>query len=1041
MKKIISLSILIYLIISTVYANAAVLHINSDTVYDFKSGVNNEISGCAVSYDYEGGCDLYIAFYKDDKLLGVDKTEISILKGNNDFSLNIEQAADFRECEIKCFLWNEMNPISEETEYYRLKTFSDKYEPYYPMVTAAEKSADEIYEATLPTEFELTESQKEARYNVVKMYKEAGIDITRGIGNLNYNIFNIPGSWSSLTPKSLTGDYEQSFSVDACFNRKIPDNAPYAELNSEVINLSDMHLAVTNTLAATGGQGTGIVRIIGKETDPIMSLVSRWDAGVYYIQGAALLHVPENVAELVNTNPSSDRHAIFIDDTMRVMKHLFKTVPNDSSYQYDIENGRLPGYDIRGRADSAVIDLTGIGAEGVSSTYASYVPSDGMTIKSNEIKNPDVMIEHAVSAAINPVMYGVVYPAVSSDCGTVNNASNFGAVPEGGLIYLDKAIDLQALYDSGKLSLPTYKILRAMQEYGLYNVDRAGSSKSYGTVLYTATASSDWENPEDESFNVPYANNSQGYTYINSEIKAFFEGNDFFGTGVPKLYATIPVVKYAHLDINKDGAITDADKTEVEAMCGAQINKTTKKFDVNCDFAIDEKDARIFTSYFADEAQHLNNDELVTITLKSNDNYNGKLITKGAVFKESDTVYKARKGTYISIAACGYGDYEFSKWNGDFAGYDDSIVTVRADKDYCIGASYTKKTMYNAAFTASAGGSILVSKNGNSFSAPSGAYSENTLLYVKAVPDDGYILSGWGGDIEGNQEIQRIVITGDVEINAYFEEGYVENYSNDNWECLTSMPDNAYTIDAANSRIKFNFSSFNYSPLLINKKVTLAGDWMLSAQMNNTVGMGADHGGKLIFGFRDNKNYNYFYLGSNGERAELWQVSEGKSAKIAEYTGDFISGGVSFSAYPISIGITYSDGFLCVKGYKNGAEITYLENIEGRFNGQFGIGSVFHGYMYFDNIKAKASEIYGPFADYSSSSQMLKIYGRAGSDDVGVTLIVNKREDNSLFYLMQHTTDETGEYSFTLKAPENLEEYIIYVRCGSELYEVTPYIN
>ena len=97
--------------------------------------------------------------------------------------------------------------------------------------------------------------------------------------------------------------------------------------------------------------------------------------------------------------------------------------------------------------------------------------------------------------------------------------------------------------------------------------------------------------------------------------------------------------------------------------------------------------------------------------------------------------------------------------------------------------------------------------------------------------------------------------------------------------------------------------------------------------------------------------------------------------------------------------------------------------------------------MYFDNIKAKASEIYGPFADYSSSSQMLKIYGRAGSDDVGVTLIVNKREDNSLFYLMQHTTDETGEYSFTLKAPENLEEYIIYVRCGSELYEVTPYIN
>ena len=1041
MKKIISLSILIYLILTTAYAESTVIHINSDTVDEFRSGPESSIKGCVVGYDYEGEYDLYAAFYKDDKLVGADKTVFDISKGNNEFEIVIEQADEFRDCEIKYFLWDNMTPVSDKTDYYRLKTFSDKYEPYYPMITAASKSAEEIFDATLPTEFELTEAQREARFNVIKMYKEAGFDITRGMGNLNYNIFNIPNSWSTLTPKSLTGNYEQSFSVDACFNRKIPEDAPMTELNQEVLKLTNMHLAVTNTLTQTGGQGTGIARVIGKETDPVMSLVSRWDESVYYIQGAALMHVPENISELVNTNPSSDRHAIFIDDTKRIMKHLFKTVPNDNSYPYDIQSGRLPGYDIRGRADSAVVDLTGIGAEGVGSTYASYVVSDGMTIKPNEISNPDVMIEHAVSAAINPVMYGVVYPAMSSDCGDVNNASNFGAVPEGGLICIDKNIDLDALYEGGKLSLPSYKILKAVQEYGLYNVDRSGNSKGYGTVLYTSTSSSDWENAGDERFNVPYKGNKQGYVNVNSELEAFFGGDEFFGIGYPKLYVTIPVVKYAELDVDEDGSINENDMACTAQNVGAEINDTTKKYDINSDSLIDEKDVRVFEAYFEDKAQHLNDDELITVTLKSNDKYNGKIITKGAIFNASENVYKAKKGTYISFVACGYGDYEFSNWNGDFSGINESIVTIKADKDYSIGASYKKKNMYNVSVNASEGGTVLISKNGRDYTAPGQQYAENTLLYIKAVSDDGYILSNWNGDVDGNQEIQRVLVTGEIEINAVFEKGYVEDYSDENWECVTSLPDGAYTVDKENKVIRFNYSSFNYSPVLINKKLMLAGDWMVSAQMNNTVGMGKDHGGKIIFGYKDKNNYYYFYLGSNGERAELQQVSNGKTVKLAEYSGGFVFDGVSFTAYPLSVGISYADGKLTVKGYKNGAEITYIDGYEGRFHGRFGIGTHFHGYMSINNIKAKTSEIYGPYADFDEAANMLYVYGRAGGAGERNTLIINKREDNSLVYLTQYTTNDTGEYSFIARLQENPENYIINVRSGSEPVEVTPYTN
>ena len=55
----------------------------------------------------------------------------------------------------------------------------------------------------------------------------------------------------------------------------------------------------------------------------------------------------------------------------------------------------------------------------------------------------------------------------------------------------------------------------------------------------------------------------------------------------------------------------------------------------------------IFTNYFADTAQHMNDDELVTVTVANNDGSNGKLVVKGPAVK-IDSGYKVKKNSLMA---------------------------------------------------------------------------------------------------------------------------------------------------------------------------------------------------------------------------------------------------------------------------------------------------------------------------------------------------------------------------------------------------------
>ncbi len=1023
MKKYVLILSILFMLGGTVYAEETphtVLHINSDTVDEFfekaeTSENSAQIGGCIVTYDSVTECDLYIAFYKNESLCGISKTELSINIGNNYFNADIESPQRYKECDVRYYLWDkDMAVITNDTEFYRLKDFSDKYEPYYPMITASQKTAEEIYNATVSTEFELTEKQRSARMSVVEMYKNAGIDVTRGVNNLAYNIFSIPTSWSELTPKSLTGEYEQAFSVDACFNRKIPKTAPEVKLNEDVIDLSDFHLAVINTDEQTGGQGTGIARIIADREDPVMSIAAIWSSDVIYIQNYYKRRIPQNVDRLLNNNPSADRHAIFIDDETKTGVHTFKTVPPNGRFPYDINSGRLPNYDIRGLAAGNVFDLTGIGAEGKSGVYAAYVLADGMTIKANEINNPDTMIEHALSGAVNPVMYGVVYPAMASDAGGINDNSNFGAVPEGGLIRLDKKIDLTSLYNSGKISLPAYKILKAMQEYGMYNVDRTSNGKGKGVMLYTSTSAQDWLNASDESFNVPFMNGVQGYNSVMSEIKAFFEGNDYFGIEKPSLFVTIPVVKYAELDLDNNGIIDEND------MLAAQSGQR----DINCDGKFDVKDIQAYESYFADKAPHMNDDDFCTVTIADNDKYNGKILLNGAVTGNEETSYKVKKDSFVTIYSAGNYGLEFNSWTGDFQNITDDTVTVKLTGDITIGARYKKKNTYNLDLNIIGNGSVTVSTDGVHYKAPSDNYPENTLLYLKAVPEDGYILKKWDGDADGVSNIHRLIIDRDMNINAYFAEGYTENYSNDNWECITQgLPNGAFSI--GEGKISFNYSSFEYSLVLINKKIFLGGNWEINAAANSTVNIGGNHGAKLVFAYADNKNYCYFYVSEDGNNIKLCRLNDGKLSVISEYGGSLQSGNTIFNAYPLNIKIICENGKLSIYGFKNNDKITYFENISGAYCGYFGLGAVNHGYMYFNNIYAQSGITEEVYTEYDG--EWAAVYGRGLQ---GEPVSISLSDENNIYYAAQQRADNNGFYMFRFRTDSVSENSVLKINIG-----------
>ena len=828
--------------------------------------------------------------------------------------------------------------------------FSDIYEPYYPQITAVTRSVDEIYQRVSGSEVELSPEIIQARKDMIQMYKDVGIDVSYDMENwlCSYKmVSSFPQRWSDETPIPLgeSPDYSGAFSVDACWNNKIPKDAPRIEIPRSSLTINDkVHIGVVKANIDQSGWGTGIPQIVSTSKDPYHTIASKYVNG--NVNKIFMVRAKENLFDYVNNAQTGDEHIQFIDAESNTSVQVWKgRVPGDPR-GYSLSVNRIPGFDVRSSAAGIEYKLDGIGAEGQCGVNAANCITNAYTIKSSEISSTTEMLNHAVGGAIAEMITARVFPAISTDAALgmssenegSNSFRNTGIVPYGGIIQVDPEIDLDALYKNGKMSFHSYRILKCMQEYGFYNIDCSGGS----FFFYTNTYGNDWINPDFRGFDVPIADNKQGFSFVIDELNAFFKGDSFFGLkDEPKLYLTTPVVKYADIDVNDDGVIDVLDHDLIIQNVYTEYNDSTKQYDVNQDKEITPEDIEILNYYLNDMPIHTFTWH--DVSYADNDTEHGRIVVSGPSNTEGG-ITRYKDGMMVSFGVVAENGWEFAGWTGDFAKYGTQpVVKMEMDKSVVIGAKYKKTAQNNFVVKVAGPGHVEVSETGIEYDAPKKTYGINTLLSIKAVPDEGYTFLGWAGDISGYSNPTVVIVKEDTEIIAMFgEAGYSEKFIPEEWS-LESGTESAYKVTEG-AKISFSdFSQGNQIVVNTNKNIDLSSDFVFRAKLSNNTSIGDGNMGKMVFNYKDIKNHYYITLGGEG-KVVLNKLYKGIESKLGEFKGSLDVNGVLFSKLPITLEVERNGSYLYIRGYKDGETIEYLKVRDKTLKGgTFGFGTKWNG--------------------------------------------------------------------------------------------------
>ena len=842
--------------------------------------------------------------------------------------------------------------------------FSDEYEPYYPHITAVTRSVDEIYQRITGPELEYKPEVEKSIREMIQMYKDVGIDVSLDMENwlCSYRmVSDFPQRWSTKTPIPLgeSPDYSGAFSIDAPWNNKIPEDAPRTYIPPTGLR-PFMNLAVVKANVDGGGWGTGIPQIVSTSADPYITIAAKYNYG--NVNKIFMFHAKKDFRDYINNNQNGDEHIQFIDAETNTAVQTWSSRAQGDPRGYKLSGGALADYTVRGHAAGIEYRLDGIGAEGQCGVNAANPPTNAFTIKSSEIKSTTEMINHAIGGAIGQMIGGRVFPTVSTDAGTVvkdgkgsNRVYNIGVVPYGGIVQLDPELDLDALYEAKKISFHTYRILRCMQEYGFYNIDCSGGGGTGGILLYTSTYSNDYINPDFEGFNVPYKEGKQGFDPVCKELQAFLsEDWEWFGlTEQPKLFLTVPVVKYADLDVNDDGVIDITDHDLVVQHSGEEYTDANKQYDVNQDKEISPADIEIMYNYLNDLPMHTFTWH--DVSFKDNDDAHGRIVVSGTS-KTENGVTQYRDGLIVSFGTEAKPGYEFAGWTGDFEKYGKQpVVKVTMDRSYTIGAKYKKKAERKITFKVNGPGHIEQSDNGMSFEAPRETYGVRDLIMIKAVPDEGYEFLGWAGDISGFTNPVNILVEEDMEIIALFgKPGYIEAFKPDNWEFVVGDKE-AYSVNEGEN-IKFNSKAFDYENMLVanknkDKLINLEKDYSIRVKMNKSGNTGDLLQGKFMFNYKDDKNHYYIAIGGSGF-FEFGKTFKGTKTVLKSIEGlnSTVVNGVVFSP-TIDFEIIRKGSYIYVNGYKDGEKYEYCKVRDKSLKGgSIAVGSRHNGGFYASDI-------------------------------------------------------------------------------------------
>ncbi|MBW4697963.1 MAG: hypothetical protein KME03_08730 [Aphanocapsa lilacina HA4352-LM1] len=368
-------------------------------------------------------------------------------------------------------------------------SFSAELGAYPVQPTSRSRSAQEIFERTKP-DFPLDPAIAAARLKIVQFYKDNGFDISL---TSQETIPLLPQSWSKRTPEPLAGDYRMPYSVDSPFYQRIPKNWPKLEFPVKDY-FQTSHISTLGPVG-DGSFGYGIGLVIGRAGDPVRQIERRakmpkpkmnleksrpngrllglecpvlhrdrrWNTTTRIpdaenfrlvgngVAGVAAYGVPRN---------AFDRVVIWIDDVTKKATYTWRAYEQCDDATLGTRAGDWTG-------DYIVTEqLPGLGDRGgVNAANMADLPK---LIRPGELTNPNEPIRHVVGgpsrASGRKLWKAAIYPGRNWD--HTIDGFNGGLIPYGMLLQLDPSLDLQKMYREKKLSLPAFRLLEAMQNYG-----------------------------------------------------------------------------------------------------------------------------------------------------------------------------------------------------------------------------------------------------------------------------------------------------------------------------------------------------------------------------------------------------------------------------------------------------------------------------------------------------------------------------------------------------------------------------------------------
>jgi Malectin domain len=376
--------------------------------------------------------------------------------------------------------------------------FSSRVDPYPIMATSQSKTSDQIYRSTLNLAFP-TEEPKDAatRRQVVELYRSQGYDVsidneTAEAQFTSPTLLSIaPKHWSLATPLPLSGQFVQPYSNDSPFYHKLCKGSGCVGVPTPVGYFQNCQLN-----AAYGWDGIGIGIAVSSASDPVRKLVSQ-----FYDVASTRKEYQDNIRpdaiKFAPSNTGADYHLSFINSTNKTVMNTYKIGqdPNGVDYKALYSAGPYP--------------LGNLGNGGGS--VAGGMSDLAALLRTGESIDPNKPIPHALFGPVNRMMKARIFPGDSMDAFVAQNSAyipcqgpgnaNTGVIPYGGVLQLDQAITFTKLPPGGTfqyrsvvggqtidISLPAFRMLEAMQDYGYYVADYGCSDMD----IYTGVDGYEW---------------------------------------------------------------------------------------------------------------------------------------------------------------------------------------------------------------------------------------------------------------------------------------------------------------------------------------------------------------------------------------------------------------------------------------------------------------------------------------------------------------------------------------------------------------------